>query len=119
MTDDQRFPRRERVTRTKDLDRVFTEGRRVRGPLMSMCVLANGLPHPRFGIALGRAWRGAVARNRAKRLLREAYRTHKHLFPAGFDVVVVPKPNTALPGTEDIAREIQRLLARLDAEGET
>jgi ribonuclease P protein component len=86
---------------------------------MTICVLANGLPHARLGIALGRAWRGAVARNRTKRLLRETYRTHKHLFPAGFDVVVVPRPNARLPGTEDIAREIQRLLARLDAEEET
>jgi ribonuclease P protein component len=119
MTDDQRFPKRERVTRTRDLDRAFTEGRRVRGPLMGLCVLANGLPHARFGIALGRAWHGAVARNRAKRLLRETYRTHKHLFPPGFDVVVVPRPNARLPGTEDIAREIQRLLARLEVEDGT
>lgn len=119
MTDDQRFPRCERVTRTKDFDRAFTEGRRVRGPLMTVCILANGLPHPRFGVALGRAWRGSVARNRAKRLLRETYRTHKHLFPAGFDVVVVPRPNCRLPGTEVLARDIQQLLARLDAEGET
>jgi len=117
MTSDQSFPRGERVTRTKDMDRIFREGRRVRGERMTLCVLTNGLPHARLGIALSRAWRGAVARNRAKRLLRETYRTHKRLFPAGLDVIVVPRPNWRPPTTAALAQEFERLLAQLAPEG--
>jgi len=118
MSGDQTFPRNERVTRTRDLDRVFTEGRRARGPFMTLRVLDNGLPHARLGVALSRGWSGAVARNRAKRLLREAYRTHKHLFPPGLDVVVVPRPNWRPPAMAELVGEFERLLARLSKDEE-
>ena len=110
MSGKQGLPRAERVTRTKDYDRIFAEGRRRRGQLLSVCCLPNGLGHPRLGIALGRGWRGSVARSRAKRLVREAYRTHKHDLPAGLDIIVVPRTNWRPPSVEDIADELCRLL---------
>lgn len=108
--------RDERVRRGKDFDRVFAEGTQRKGRLMSVRCLPNGLPHARLGIAMGRGWRRAVARNRAKRLIREAFRTHKHELPRGVDVVVVPWPDWGEPAVGAIAAELVRL-ARLAAEG--
>lgn len=54
-----------------------------------MFVLANQSGVGRLGIAATRKLGGAVARNRAKRLIREVFRRNK-LAP-GFDVVVIPK----------------------------
>ncbi len=109
--------RDERIRRAKDFDRVFAEGTQRKGRLMSVRCLANGLPQARLGVALGRAWRKAVARNRAKRLIREAFRTRKHELPRGIDVVVVPWPGWAEPSVEALADELVRL-ARLAAEGD-
>ena len=110
MAKAQGFPRDERVRRKKDFDRVFQEGQRRRGRLLSVGYVGNGLAHARLGIALGRGWKGAVARNRAKRLVREAFRTHKEAIPRGIDLVVVPATNWEEPSVEEIAGELIRLL---------
>lgn len=54
-----------------------------------MFVLANQSGVGRLGIAATRKLGGAVARNRAKRLIREVFRRNK-LAP-GFDLVIIPK----------------------------
>ncbi|MFW6108450.1 MAG: ribonuclease P protein component [bacterium] len=104
--------RDERLRRRREFDRVFAEGARRRGPLLTVRCLANGLPRRRLGIAVGRGWRTAVTRNRAKRLIREAFRTHKHELPKGVDVVVVPRPRWQEPTVEALAAELVRLAHR-------
>ena len=49
----------------------------------------------------------AVARNRAKRLVREAFRLHPGVFPPGIDVVIIVRPGTHLLGLGDLAAEVQ------------
>jgi len=110
------FSRQERLKRKGDFDRVFRDGRRARGPLLAVWWAPNGLPHSRLGIALSRGWRGAVARNRAKRLVREAFRLHKAELPRGLDLAVVPFTNWREPRVEELAAELVRLL-RGAAEG--
>lgn len=54
---------------------VYNRGKRYDGHLMSAFVHPNNLPHHRIGITASRKAIGnAVARNRAKRLLRETFR---------------------------------------------
>ena len=112
MAREHGFPREERLTKAAEFDRVFREGRRRRGGCLSVCYAPNGLCPTRLGIALRRGWSGAVARNRAKRLVREAFRTHKHELPKGLDLVVVPVTNWRAPRVEEIAAELVRLLPR-------
>lgn len=60
----------------------------------------NGLPHARLGIRVGRKFGNAVRRNRFKRLVREAFRLGKAAFPAGLDVVVVPRTGDGAGGAK-------------------
>ena len=63
----------------------------MKGAGLAVGTLPNALPHPRLGIRIQRGLRGAVARNRAKRLVRELYRRNKQAFGSGRDVIVVLK----------------------------
>lgn len=53
--------------------------------------MPNGLSFNRLGVAVGKKNGSAVARNRIKRLLREAFRLTRLQQAVGFDLVVVPK----------------------------
>lgn len=52
-------------------------------------------PPARLGVVASRKVGNAVARNRAKRLVREVFRRHPELFPPGIDVAMVIRAGAA------------------------
>lgn len=112
MTDgDTRLQRAERLRRAADYRRVFRDGVRADGRLMSLVIAPGANTHARLGLAAGRRVGGAVQRNRVKRLVRESFRTESR--PAGVDVVVVPKAAMAQSDQAAVAVEYTKLLERL------
>lgn len=91
-----------------------------------MLILAAGesaTAPTRLGITASRKIGGAVQRNRAKRLVREAFRASGELFAPGIDLVVIVRKSLGALGLADVLREwhgakaplgrrIQGLLAR-------
>jgi ribonuclease P protein component len=60
---------------SNDFQKVYRQGKRFEGVLMTAFVLPNNLSHDRFGVTASRKALGnAVQRNRAKRLLKETFR---------------------------------------------
>src|ERR1051325_492791 len=63
---------------SSDFQKVYRNGKRYDGMLMTAFVLPNNLAQNRFGITASRKAVGnAVLRNRARRLLRETFRSHE------------------------------------------
>ncbi|MBA3514647.1 MAG: ribonuclease P protein component [Pyrinomonadaceae bacterium] len=63
---------------SKEFQRVYRTGKRFEGHLLTVFVLPNSLTQHRLGITASRKALGrAVDRNRAKRLLREAFNVTK------------------------------------------
>ena len=98
--------RPERLTSSPGFRRVLTAGRRVSTP-SAVCVVAAGAQgaQPRVGVTAAHRIGGAVVRNRAKRLLREAVR---HLpLREGVEVVLIARP----PITGKTCQEVERDVA--------
>ncbi len=70
----QGFPRRERL-RKEEFRKVFSKGRRLSGGVLTLYVFECG--ERKAGFVVRRSVRGAVRRNRLKRLLREIYRRNR------------------------------------------
>ena len=68
---------------------MYDQGGRHGGRLMTVFILPRAWDVTRLGIAATRRLGGAVQRSRAKRLIREIFRRHRH--PPGLDIVVVPR----------------------------
>jgi ribonuclease P protein component len=85
-----RFPlARHRLVRG-DFERIYKLGRRAQGARLAVVVLENELGRARLGLSVAkRHHRLAVARNRVRRLFREAFRLSLAELPAGVDVVMI------------------------------
>jgi len=85
----QTFPRGARLRRRSEFSRVFEQGVKRHGQLMSVCVRRTEGPRSRVGIAASKKVGGAVERNLVKRRVREIFRRLD--LPAGLDIVVMPR----------------------------
>ncbi len=113
-----RFPASQRVRKRPEFQRIQARGRRVVTPHFALLLLARD-DEPgacaRIGITASRKIGGSVARSRAKRLIREAFRATRELWEPDIDlVVVVRRPMGEMRMADvagewsDLAREIRR-----------
>ncbi len=89
------------------------------GPLM-IHSRRNGLEHPRLGMSIGRAFGGAVERNRLKRCLREAFRLMQFDVPTSetlgsYDLLITARKHDD-PGMEQYSTWMTEAIERLDRE---
>jgi ribonuclease P protein component len=105
-----------------DFQKVYRQGKRFDGTLMTAFVLPNNLAHNRFGVTASRKALGnAVQRNRAKRLLKETFRLRKaslESLPQTYDWVFNAKRRLPAQKVADAIEEFESLLVRVaKAEG--
>ena len=90
---DERFPAALRVKRGEDFDRAYQARRRRDLGALIVYGTPNGLSVTRLGLSVSRKVGAAKVRNRAKRMLREAFRQVRAELPTGLDLVVVVRPH--------------------------
>ncbi len=102
---DESFPPERRIRKGSEFAAVLGKGRKRRCPYFTLHILPDpSRDRARLGIIASRRVGAAVQRNRAKRLLREAFRRSGSRIPAGMDLVAVARNPIAKARLEDVER---------------
>jgi len=78
----------------RDFLTLYKKGRYVISKVAVVYYRKNKLPYNRLGITAGKKVGNAVCRNRAKRIIRQAYRENELNMPIGYDFVIVARSST-------------------------
>ena len=112
---DRRLRADRRLRRRHEFQKVYDQGARTHGRLMTVFVLRQENEPTRLGIAATKKLGGAVKRNRAKRLIREVFRQHAN--PMGLHIVVVPRPALLEASYESIEADYASCIERRSRRG--
>lgn len=88
---DQGLARHQRLTRSADFRAAYETGRKHVGRHMVLYTLPRPEGALRLGVVSSRKIGGAVQRNRARRLLREAFRRNRFQMEGQTDVVLIAR----------------------------
>ena len=108
-----RLGRPSRLRLVRDFTRLRQRGER----LAHGCLIANWsrLPagaSPRLGVVTSRNIGNAVARSRARRLLRESFRRHQHELAQPVELVLVARPSIAAHSFAEVEKDFLAALNR-------
>ena len=114
MEMDFQFRKVEHLTRKKEFERVFDEGKIFKNNEVVLYVVPNDFQYSRLGLVVSKKVGNAPRRNRAKRLLREAYRLNKHLLKTHVDIIAIPRhPFSSDLKLSDVEDGFKKLLLQI------
>ena len=102
------LPRTDRVRRRSAFRRIQSEGRRVHTQHFILIQRASDAGRRRLGITVTKKIGNAVARNRVKRVVREAFRLHRELFTPAVDIVFIAKRGAPKLGLVDVVEQLHK-----------
>ena len=111
------LPLSTRLRNSAEFRSVYVRGKRYNTPLMTAFILGNGLDRHRLGITASRKMaKTAVERNRAKRLLNEAFRlssTELDSLQMRYDWVLNARRALLTVKVSPVINELQAIIAQL------
>lgn len=112
------LPKAARLRRRREFLQVQQRGRRLYAGQVLVLALDLGAKRPRIGITVSSKVANAVARNRVKRWVREAFRAIRTDLPA-VDLVVIARKGAPEMGLEGARRALAAARDRLREEART
>jgi ribonuclease P protein component len=102
------FTPAQRLHNKSEFDRVYKDARRFADAMFAVFVRPNAGTSARLGLSIAaRVIGNSVRRNLVKRLIRESFRHHQHLFPA-VDIVVNGRGGARNADNKAIIRSLER-----------
>jgi ribonuclease P protein component len=121
------LPKSERIQHGWQFRRAYEHGRKSVGRLLVLYVIDDPTDSPRTGTPAGRAVGvvtsrkigNAVTRNRARRLLREAYRQNKQKLKTNLQIVMIARGGINGKRLPDVEAELLQLFRAAGVLNET
>lgn len=82
------------LNRNNGFRRVYMRGTQYASPILVTYILRNRSRNLKLGITTSKKIGNAVQRNRARRVIKEAYRLIYHRIVPGYDIVFVARSRT-------------------------
>ena len=110
------LPKRQRLSRKKDIDRIFSEGAGCADGLLFVRAVSNDLGYSRIVVPVSTKFGNSPQRNRVRRVVKEAFRLEKADLPEGIDFAVLPRRGTQALSLPDAKRSLHELLWKVKDE---
>lgn len=107
------FPESIRIKRKKEWQEVVKNGERLSGKNFSILRLRTEEEKAKFGIGIRSGIKGAVKRNRIKRVLREIVRKNKEKFSPGEKIILIYRSREVEIGYQELLNEFLNLVKKL------
>lgn len=102
-----------RIKQGRDFRRIRESGRRItKGCLVLNWLAVPERSRPRLGVITAGKLGNAVTRNRARRMIREAFRLHQHELAAAADLVIVARASIRTTSFAELERDYLDCLGR-------
>ncbi|MDP3013486.1 MAG: ribonuclease P protein component [Candidatus Subteraquimicrobiales bacterium] len=102
-----------RLSSSKEFDRIYKKGSSVANELLVLRFFKRkDDQQSKLGIITTRRIGAAILRNRARRLIREAYRKHADEVNDGYDLAIVPRRTIIGKKLCEVEEALLRLLGR-------
>lgn len=99
------------IKKNHEFDRVYKRGKPRHGAQLSLFFVKRKTDGPsRFGVTVARKVKGAVKRNRVKRVLRELLRKHSPHIKDGYDIILMGKSEAPKGSFADLSVDLEKTL---------
>lgn len=103
------FTQSDQLRKGWEFDRVYSQGKRLHGKGFTLIYCNNNCGCNRIGISVNRKIRGAIKRNRIKRIIRESFRLQRDIYPPEADLVFTVRPDFDLASPQAVTQAVVAL----------
>jgi ribonuclease P protein component len=96
----------------RDFDRLYKKGAKIHGKYLVVIFAKNNKGYNRKAFLASKKVGNAVARNRARRLMKEAYRILSPRLKSGYDILFIARNTIVDKGCPEVERTMKASLIK-------
>lgn len=100
------------LNRQKDFDLAYRFGKSQPSRYVILFYRKNGLGYNRISYLASKKVGNSVTRNRARRLMREAFRLSKPVISPGYDLVFIARSTITDAGVRDVMQSVRTVIKK-------